>query len=271
MIMLRRLSLSCVCRATLIASLVFFSLAAVAGENPVRYLRFDEVQETLRLNADSGLPGSEIQQSEAWDAWIRAQDAEVRGRVDRGIEDSISNLILYGTSFTSLPRVESVESAASESGDLAPATVARIHALATALPSGAKNERVRFVRDFLERKRIARDSVEQYFAENLRRFVAEQPTWIGLVPVGYADGFRRGLTGAQVRAGGELCPVVGTVSMDSFAVDLPDRMPVGTPVTLLGHGVLAEDHARVAGTINYELVCGINMRPERARRVVVDG
>jgi len=177
MIMLRRLSLSCVCRATLIASLVFFSLAAVAGENPVRYLRFDEVQETLRLNADSGLPGSEIQQSEAWDAWIRAQDAEVRGRVDRGIEDSLSNLILYGTSFTSLPRVESVESAASESGDLAPATVARIHALATALPSGAKNERVRFVRDFLERKRIARDSVEQYFAENLRRFVAEQAAY----------------------------------------------------------------------------------------------
>jgi alanine racemase len=104
-----------------------------------------------------------------------------------------------------------------------------------------------------------------------RRFVAEQPTWIGLVPVGYADGFRRALTGTEVRVGGELCPAVGTVSMDSFAVELPDRMPVGTPVTLLGHGVLAEDHARVAGTINYELVCGINKSPERARRVVVDG
>jgi alanine racemase len=39
---------------------------------------------------------------------------------------------------------------------------------------------------------------------------------------------------------------------------------------LLGDGVLAEDHARVAGTINYELVCGINSSPERARRVIVD-
>jgi alanine racemase len=39
---------------------------------------------------------------------------------------------------------------------------------------------------------------------------------------------------------------------------------------LLGHGVLVEDHARVAGTINYELVCGINNDPARARRVVVD-
>jgi alanine racemase len=103
-----------------------------------------------------------------------------------------------------------------------------------------------------------------------RRFVAEKPTWIGLVPVGYADGFRRALTGTQVRVGGELCPVVGTVSMDSFAVELPGQFPVGTPVTLMGGGVLAESHARVAGTITYELVTGINSDPRRARRSVID-
>lgn len=103
-----------------------------------------------------------------------------------------------------------------------------------------------------------------------RRFVAERPTWIGIVPVGYADGFRRDLTGTEVRVGGAPRRVVGTVSMDAFAVELAGELPAGTPVTLLGHGVLAEDHARVAGTINYELVCGINSRPERTRRVVVD-
>jgi alanine racemase len=103
-----------------------------------------------------------------------------------------------------------------------------------------------------------------------RRFVAERPTWIGIVPVGYADGFRRDLTGTEVRVGGELRRVVGTVSMDAFAVELEGELPAGTPVTLLGHAVLAEDHARIAGTINYELVCGINSRPERTRRVVVD-
>jgi alanine racemase len=103
-----------------------------------------------------------------------------------------------------------------------------------------------------------------------RRFVAERPTWIGIVPVGYADGFRRDLTGTEVRVGGEPRPVVGTVSMDAFAVELVGELPAGTPVTLLGHGVLAEDHARVAGTLNYEIVCGINSRPERTRRVVVD-
>ena len=103
-----------------------------------------------------------------------------------------------------------------------------------------------------------------------RRFVAERPTWIGIVPVGYADGFRRDLTGTEVRVGGELRRVVGTVSMDAFAVELEREEPVGTPVTILGDGVLAEEHARVAGTINYELVCEINSDPRRAERVVID-
>jgi alanine racemase len=103
-----------------------------------------------------------------------------------------------------------------------------------------------------------------------RRFMAERPTWIGIVPVGYADGFRRDLTGTEVRVGDELRRVVGTVSMDAFAVELEREEPPGTPVTIIGDGVLAEEHARVAGTINYELVCGINSDPRRARRTVAD-
>jgi alanine racemase len=103
-----------------------------------------------------------------------------------------------------------------------------------------------------------------------RRFVAEQPTWIGLVPIGYADGFRRDLSGTEVRVDGAPRTVVGTISMDSFAVELDRELPVGTPVTLLGEGVLAEAHAKVAGTINYELVTGISSDPRRAVRKVVD-
>jgi alanine racemase len=103
-----------------------------------------------------------------------------------------------------------------------------------------------------------------------RRFVAERDTWIGIVPVGYADGFRRALTGTQVRVAGELRRVVGTISMDAFAVELDRELPVGTPVVLVGRGVLAEAHAAVAGTIAYELVCGIDRSPMRARRTVVD-
>jgi alanine racemase len=102
-----------------------------------------------------------------------------------------------------------------------------------------------------------------------RRFVAERPTWIGLVPVGYADGFRRDLTGTEVRVEGELRRVVGAISMDSFAVELDRELPGGTPVTLIGDGVRVEAHTKVAGTINYELVTGISSDPRRAHRKVV--
>ena len=102
-----------------------------------------------------------------------------------------------------------------------------------------------------------------------RRFVAEEPTWIGIVPVGYADGFRRDMTGTEVLVEGEPRRAVGTVSMDAFAVELGRELAVGTPVTIVGDGVLVERHAQVAGTIGYEIVCGIESGPERARREVV--
>lgn len=104
-----------------------------------------------------------------------------------------------------------------------------------------------------------------------RLFVAEAPTWIGIVPVGYADGFRRDLTGTEVRIAGERRRVVGAVSMDAFAVELDREYAPGTPVTIVGPGVALEEHARVAGTITYELACGVDSSPTRARRVLVDG
>ncbi len=104
-----------------------------------------------------------------------------------------------------------------------------------------------------------------------RAYVAEHGTWIGIVPVGYADGFRRGLTGTEVRVAGERRRVVGTVSMDSFAVELDREYAIGTPVTIVGPGLALEEHAAVAGTITYELACGIDSSPYRARRVLVDG
>ena len=100
-----------------------------------------------------------------------------------------------------------------------------------------------------------------------RRFVAGGETRIGLVPVGYADGFRRGLTGTEVLVAGTRRRVLGTVSMDSFAVELGDE-PEGAPVTLVGDGLLVEEHARHLGTINYELTTGIVSDPRRAERRV---
>jgi alanine racemase len=103
-----------------------------------------------------------------------------------------------------------------------------------------------------------------------RRFVAGQHTWIGLVPVGYGDGFRRDFTGIDVLVAGERCRAVGTVSMDSFAVELPRELPEGETVSIIGDGILVEEHARRAGTINYEITTRIESRPDRAEREVVD-
>lgn len=103
-----------------------------------------------------------------------------------------------------------------------------------------------------------------------RRFVAEQPTWIALVPIGYADGFRRDLTGTTVLVGSMRAPVVGTVSMDSFAVAIPSPVPVGTTVTVVGDGITLEDHAHTADTIAYELACTIGSSGGRTTRRTSD-
>ena len=88
------------------------------------------------------------------------------------------------------------------------------------------------------------------------------------MPVSYADGFRRDLTGTEVLVDGARRRVVGTISMDAFAVELDGEVEPGTPVTIVGDGVALEEHARVAGTITYELACGIDSSPERSRRLV---
>jgi alanine racemase len=98
-----------------------------------------------------------------------------------------------------------------------------------------------------------------------RRFVAARETWLGTIPIGYGDGYRRGLTNnADVIVDGRVAPVVGTVSMDNITVDLgPDPVARGAPAVLIGPGVPAEDLAARLGTINYEVTCGISRRVPR--------
>ena len=71
------------------------------------------------------------------------------------------------------------------------------------------------------------------------------------------------------RISSDLDEFSGTVSMDAVAVVLDRELPAGEEVVLLGDGILAEDHARIAGTIPYEIVCGLNTRAPRGRREVV--
>jgi alanine racemase len=86
---------------------------------------------------------------------------------------------------------------------------------------------------------------------------------VGVVAVGYADGVHRILpTGAPVLIHGRRAPMVGRVSMDMITVDLRGlpQATVGDTVTLWGPGLPAEEVAGWAGTLAYELFCGLTNR-----------
>jgi alanine racemase len=101
-------------------------------------------------------------------------------------------------------------------------------------------------------------------------FETERPSVIATVPIGYDDGYRRALSNlARVIVGGTFAPVVGRVSMDLTLVDVTDVPGVSLhdQVTLLGSdgtlSITAEDLAELAGTISYEITCGISARVPR--------
>lgn len=103
-----------------------------------------------------------------------------------------------------------------------------------------------------------------------RRWRAARGSFIGAIPVGYADGYARAYTNvAQVLVGGRRVPVVGMVSMDQITVDLgPEATErVGDEVVLLGaqgeDRLLAEDLGRWRDTINYEVTCAVGARFRR--------
>jgi alanine racemase len=105
-----------------------------------------------------------------------------------------------------------------------------------------------------------------------RRFLAARDTHVGLLPIGYGDGWRRGLSGnAEVLIAGRRYPLVGTVSMDSIAVDLgPDPIApalLEEPAILIGaqgaERITAEELAGRLSTINYEITCGLTARVAR--------
>lgn len=149
----------------------------LAGQAGARFIRFEEVREIIAAFSESDaatLPSGGLENASAWDAWIRAQDSEIRERMDRGFEDSISNLILYGTSYTRLPRLESFEEAVLSNGKLTEAAHTRVHALLVALPRSPDNERIQMVGDFLAQRKVPARSVENYLSANLQRFVTEQ-------------------------------------------------------------------------------------------------
>jgi len=97
-------------------------------------------------------------------------------------------------------------------------------------------------------------------------FVAERPTRVGLVALGYADGYPRTVpTGTPVAVDGQLTRIIGRVAMDMLTVDLTDlpEAGAGAQVELWGRQVSVNTVAAAAGTIAYELLCNV----KRVQRV----
>ncbi len=96
------------------------------------------------------------------------------------------------------------------------------------------------------------------------------PMRIAVLAAGYADGVPHRLSNkGKVIAGGRFAPIVGTVSMDLTTIDITHspRVHAGDVVTLLGQegdvSLDAQQIARTAGTISYNVLCGINARVKR--------
>ena len=101
-----------------------------------------------------------------------------------------------------------------------------------------------------------------------KTFVTERESKIAIVPVGYADGYRRVFSNkADVLIKGKRARVVGSVCMDMMMVDVTDieEVKIGDVVYLFDNKEITVDElAKIANTINYEIMVGIGKRVERA-------
>lgn len=99
-----------------------------------------------------------------------------------------------------------------------------------------------------------------------RAFITQKETTVATLPVGYADGYNRLLSGqGEVLIKGRRVPLMGRICMDMCMVDVSGikDVRVGDEVILFGKGLSVDEIARKIGTINYEVVCGIGKRVPR--------
>lgn len=157
-------------------ALVLATLAGplLASQEAIRFAGPASIRPLADVLASAGEKIPDLTIPHQWDIWIRQHDAEMRGRIDRTLEDSISVLIAFGASFTSLPKLGAVTEAISPAGDLTPAARARVDAFLEALDR-MDNERFRLVLQFLRRRQITQEELPAFLNGNLRRTAVEWP------------------------------------------------------------------------------------------------
>ena len=145
------------------------------GHRPI--VSFATVEPVLEALATELPPQLKEPNEGKWKAWAQHEDDVVRARLEQGALDSMINLLLFGTSFTTQPRVITMQ----DSDD--PVVQSRVDDLLQGLRNPRNNERLIFLRNLLRRRGMVPDSsagyqkTKAFVLENLRRVVQEQTTF----------------------------------------------------------------------------------------------
>ena len=157
--------------------------AAAASEPAARTIGLAEARPIFAALGDS-VPavlraGVSVDVDSTWSAWIQQRDADIRARIAQGEEDSVVNLMLYGTRFTRWPRATpDAIAAAGPGGQLDRVMDGRVADLAMAIESPGADERLRFVRQVVERHGIevggsSRQETRRYLIDLRSRVLSE--------------------------------------------------------------------------------------------------
>jgi SAM-dependent methyltransferase len=162
-------------------------LTGAASPSGVVRMTVDDVRPVLRALGDSvpaGLrnaasSGDEVQ----WSAWLKARDLDIRRRIATGDEDSVVNLMLYGTGFTRQPRATGAAAASAPAVRVEALMDGRLGDLAAAIEVPGADERLRFARQVVERHGItvgpaSREATRRYLLELRSRVLAENDRYI---------------------------------------------------------------------------------------------
>jgi len=147
----------------------------------IRFLEYDDAEPVVRSGKLALPPAFQNSGADAirtsWPQWVRARDAEIRGRLQRGEEDTLANFVLFGTSFTSLPRVTPD---LADPAEVERRTQARVRAFVDTVAMPGSNERLVLLSALIARLGYStspaarRQKLAEYILQNVNRYVTER-------------------------------------------------------------------------------------------------
>lgn len=158
-------------------------VAVIAPKTDIPYVDARPILETLREDLVPAELRSKTpaERASAWPGWVARREAEIRARLTRGDEDSVLNFLLFGTTFTKLPRAteRDLESLAGRPGEAVALFRGRIDDFAAGVASPGSNERLQFARQVIQAKgidpssKVGEEQLGGYLAEGLTRVSTE--------------------------------------------------------------------------------------------------